>query len=876
MADRSILYRLRAALQGAFVSVASEVELLQPYVGVLSGTNNVEKGLQLLDGTGVGAPIFRFQGNYAAQASNISEWFGGRQLTRLRCTDDGGSRPVIFTLPGSTALGTAFDQLVTAGLPETIRFVIEYTGPGVTFLSIVPRSGGPVISGTSSIPVRPGVAATLEITRTSSVISDYVFEAIGVVGGTGGEAFDSLKLINPATAVWDASDTTSLPSVGVVKGNAYPIVNVPNPDANGNSVVLDEVMRNGDRAVWEGESFTSWSAEPHQWFVLPGHEVRRISALESEFLSRTVETPESDRNTIIRGANYADTAGEIRLKIYATPGDYSAADLNTTGDVDEYTDVADQTGRLAIRLTGNQAALLITLPTLYIFGENSSGVFTRYFNMESDFTFQGDFGAESDYLSNTNIAYQANDTLRIYIGTVEERYSNPDLDITEENLDPSLQAKVNNRAPGDQTVDQRLDAIESKLSALFPLTPDVNKLVEWSDVFDPEQTVESIIITDGYSLIADYRGASDRYESAGVTYGTGTNVVTYTGLTADLHRAFGFEVSGPADQTLLWIVEGAEKIPFIDITAAGNLRINNYTPATTENQTVTNQPTFLTRTSGDAILSVGGTTVSTFTATPFPANATGRSRSMQIDVDIYLNGSDTQASGFLDFNLPADNTAQPRQTLTRSVFLGPLYQSRTVQVTIGYELRVSGSDLLIDFTLVSADHDITVSLRDVANFRTYTAPAVVARVDNFATFTDEGGTYTFSGETEFLVSFQPQPNNTMNAVAGGISAAGTVTLLNDIDVIEPTTEFSSIEVPNTIEFRTFLPDHYLIHSEIGHLLSRRATKWAYGLALLSSITDLSVTSQIDFTQGIVLTAPDATRYAVTVNNDGSLKTEVPT
>ena len=93
--------------------------------GVLFGSTQVLNALQRFDGTGVGASIFTFSGSYTAQNSNISEWFGDRQQTRLRCTDNGGVAPVVFRLPGATALGTAFDALVAAGLPETIRFILE-------------------------------------------------------------------------------------------------------------------------------------------------------------------------------------------------------------------------------------------------------------------------------------------------------------------------------------------------------------------------------------------------------------------------------------------------------------------------------------------------------------------------------------------------------------------------------------------------------------------------------------------------------------------------------------------------------------------------------------------------------------------------------
>ena len=846
--------------------------------GILNGASTQQDVNNRLDGTGVGASIFRFTGSYAAQNSNISEWFGGRQLTRLRCTDNGGLLPVTFTLPGSTALGTAFDTLVTRGLPEVISLIIEYTGSNTTFLQVVPRSGGPNITGTTSIIVRSGIAARVEVTRTNSVISEYVFESIGAIGADAGSTPDSLKLINPSTAIWDASASGSLPTTGVVKGNAYKVVNAPS-DGSGR---FGEIMADGDWVVWEGETFTAWATEPHAWFVLPAHEVRRISALEDDFLNTVVVSTESDRNTITRGADYADAAGEIRLKIYNQQSDYSAADLNTTGDVDEYTDASDQNGYLAIRLTGNQAALASVLPTLWVYAEDPSGTFTRLVNLENDFAFMGDFGAESDYLTHNTIHYSANATLRIYVTTVEDRYNSPDLDILENNLSAALQAKVNRTDGGGTRDGARLSSLETKVASLFPLTADVHDLVEWSDIFSPENLTQVVRITDGYSLIADYRGPATKYESAGVVYSdAGTNVVTYTGLGTSQFRGFGFKVTGPADQVLMWIVDGTERIPFVDMTAAGNFRLNNYTPATTEDQRTENQLHELTRT-GDTILRPGTSDTSTYTITNFPANATDTSRRLQVVTDVLLNGTDTLAGHFVDITLPADNTAQLRQTVDSSVYLGPLYNNRTVTVTLAYTLRVSGADLVIDISLVTAPSDVTIRLDDVDVLLSYTAPADVARVDNFVAFNAGTGAYTFTGENELIFNLAPHTfDNNMEAIGAAIGATGSATQFNNVDLPTPAHSFESVEIPDTtalsgFEFRTYSGTHYLSHSEVAHLLERRAMQWCYGLALLNAVTEHAVTEVIDFTQGIVLISPNSTRYKVTVADDGTLKTEVVT
>lgn len=881
MADRSILYRLRAALQGTFVAVANEIQTLANYVGVLSGITDIEAGIRRLDGTGIGAAIFTFTGAYSATNANISEWFGGKQIVRMRCTDSGTgpsvSGAVSFQLPGETALNAAFDDLVTAGLPETLTFIIEYTGPSDDFLQITPRvSPAPQITGTTSIIVRSGIAATIEITRSGSTLSDYVFRAIGAVGDGGNLSADSIKLINPATAVWDASATGVLPTTGVVKGNAYRVANAPS-DGSGR---FGEVMQNLDWVIWTGETFTAWATEPHQWAVLPAHDVRRITALETEFLNDVAITPQSDRNAITRGANYADSVNEIRMKLYAQRSDYSAADLNTTGDIDEYTDPSDGNGFLGIRLPGLRSALVDVLPTLYVYAEDGAGLFTRLLNLQDDFTHQGDFTTESDYLADRAIAYNANDTWRIYIGSVVDRFNAPNFDVNENNLAADVQAKLNRSDPGGVDLSSRVAALESRVNGLFPLTSYVGDLEQWGDIFNPALAAQTVEITTGNTLIADYRGDSTRYESAGVTYSdAGTNVVTYTGLGDNLFRTFGFKVNGPADQVLMWIVDGSDRIPYIDMTAAGNYRVNNYTPATTENQRVDNQ-THVNTVSGQNPLRAGTTDTVTFTATAFPASATNTARSAQIGVDVYVNGVNTQAENIgTVVTLPTDLSAQAATNVDVSVYLGPIYNNRTVNVTISYATRVSGSDLLVDVQLVTAPSDVTIFIKDVFTFLSYDAPATVARVDNFVTLTDQMGDYAFTGENELLITFHPfESQGFTNVVPVAVDNTGAFDQLNDSNSPIPANHYGSVEIPDQtalagFEFRTFAPGHYLLHSDLQTLLGRRATQWCYGLALLRAVTERAVTEPVDFTQGVVLVSPDTTRYTISVADDGSLKTD---
>ena len=876
MVDRSILYRIRAGLQGGYTAVAQEVQLLASYAGVLSGTSDSESAFQRIDGTGVGAAIFRFTGAYSAQASNISEWFGGRQQVRLRCTDNGGISPVTFDLPGTSALNTAFDQLVSRGLDEQLRFIIEYTGPQTTFLNVRPRiSPSPQIQGITNIVVRSGVAATIEITRSSGTISDYIFVAIGGIGGDTGSAFDSLKLVNPVTAVWNASTNGVLPTTGVVKGNAYLVANAPS-DGSGR---FGEVMYDNDWVVWQGETFSSWSAEPHQWFVLPAHEVRRITALENDFLRTIQTTPVSDRNTVVRGANYADTAGEIRLKIYPTAADYNAADLNTTGLIDAYTNVADQEGFLAIRLTGTQATLASVLPTLYVYSEDSSGNFLRLLNLDSDFAHQGDFTSESDYLSLESIHYGANNTLRIYVGNVLDRYNTPDLDIIESQLSTVVQQKLNRQDGGSAIDGQRLQTVENKLAVLYPLTPDVHKLTEFAEVFDPDRTVEGVTVTAGYTLMADFRDAATRYEQTGVTYDdTGTNIVVYTGLGNDLHRCFGFKVTAPSNKTLLTIFNGTEEIPYIDMTAAGNFRVNNFRHARQDGDVVRNEVHFFNRIEGDELLNPGEVNVSTFQIQNFPTGATEVSRFLGFDIELVASDGAELGGHLVTVPLPDTNVAQDRLTTSGSLSpIGVYAHYGTVNFTVSYTIRVDGANLEVDFRLVNITSGFNARIASVDTTLNYTAAATTTRTDNFIILQDFGSNYTFTGEAEMLCAFHPLPDgNSMEVVPVVREADGTVVQLNDSTTVSPEGGFSKIQIPDDIDFRTFLPDHFLRHIDLAHLATRANVQWVYGLALLGAISDRQITQEIDFTQGIILNSPNGTKYRVTVTNAGAVSTEVVT
>ena len=876
MADRSITYRLLPGLQGGRTTVARGVDVESSYPGVVGDATDVETALRRIDGTGAGSRIRTFTGSFTAQLSNIDDWFGNRQQTTQRCTSNAGLTSVTYRLPGTAALTAAFDRLQALGVEEVYRLRLEYTGPSSAFVRVVPRdSTHPQIGGATAVIIRTGTFAVFEIARISGVIGDFVFQDQAAIGDTGGSVLDAVKFISPETEVWDASEGGPLPNVATaVYGNAYRVVNAPS-DQSGR---FGEVMSNGDRVVVEVEQISDWAATPRQWGVLPLHEVRRITALQQNFLSDiSIVSPVTGRNRVLRGANYADTAGELRIKVYPDEtgaNAYTPADLNTNGDIDEYVNPTNITGILAIRLDHESTSLTTPLTDLYVYADNAGGRGTLIGNLARDFAFRGDFSGESDYTSNVTVTYTAGQTIRVYVAETIDRFDAPDLDVSYEMLTPGVQQMITNRDTGGVSDEHRLATLESKMSALYPLTPDVTDLTEFAGIFSPGQSSEIVDVTTGYSLMADYRGDSTRYEQTGVVYdNSGTNVVRYSGLTNDYRRAFGFKVTAPSDKTLLSLVDGTEVIPYIDMTAAGNFRVNNYRVGTSPGANVRDEIHFLTRSSGVETLLPGEGTVSTFLVTPYPSGSTARSRTLQIDLESNdANGNPRQSGHLATINLPAENVAQPRRTLVEPV---PIAFGNVPNVTISYETRVVGSDFFVDIRLVSSDSaEISgIRLTNVAARLTYTAASTTTRTDRWIAFTTiSANPYVFSGEAELLVSFQPFFDGNITSIVGVVRESdGNVVQLNDDRSLIP--NIATVEIPDDIDFRTLLADHYFIHRDLAHLITRTNTQWVYGLALLREISEYSITGELDFTSFVMVT-PNGRRFRVTMTNAGAFNITV--
>lgn len=428
------------------------------------------------------------------------------------------------------------------------------------------------------------------------------------------------------------------------------------------------------------------------------------------------------------------------------------------------------------------------------------------------------------------------------------------LKIARENVQPAFLSLIeNNQSINNEG--ERLTALENKVSVLYPLAPDVTTLKSWGDIYVPERATQAVVLADGYDLVADYRGDATRYQSAGVTYdATPANAVEYTGLSASLRRIFGFRVTAPADLTLLSVIDGAEVIPLIDMTAAGNYRVNNYTTSETAGQPVENQVTFLSAVDSDNLISTTANDNARYIIPDFPVGATNTSRSISVGFDVLVDGVDTEAEHFANIDVPETNIAQDRVQITFTANLGPLHANRQVTATVDYRFVVS-TDYRIIFTMISGPSDVTFRIRDLSLVRSYTSPATIVRTDDFEIIQDAGGNYTFAGENELLVAFHPYPSsNVMNVVpVAVVTSTGVATQLNDRPAPVPDAGFEDVRIPDTIQFRTFRPNHILNHSDLVTLIADRDIQWAYGLARLRTVSSTHAVSEaIDLAAGSTL------------------------
>ena len=458
--------------------------------------------------------------------------------------------------------------------------------------------------------------------------------------------------------------------------------------------------------------------------------------------------------------------------------------------------------------------------------------------------------------------------------TISEIRPNSLFKIDRDNVQADFLSHIEN-TQSSSIDNERLTALENKVSTLYALAPDIDALLNWGDIYIPERAQQEVVLTEGYDLVADYRGPSTRYESSGVVYSdAGTNVVTYTGLTTSIQRIFGFKVPSASNQTLLWIISGSERIPFIDMTSSGNYRVNNYQQSRTASDPVSNEIIFLSLISGGTnIMTISQNAV--FVINDYPTGATDTSRSVQVGFDVLIGGVDTQGEHIQNFNVPETNTPQDRIDTTVNINLGPLHpDNRIITVEIGYRFTLVGDEYRLILNLLQAPDNVTLRADDVALIRNYTPADTVTRTDNFVILNGAGGDYTFTGENQLLISFDPIPGSgsLIEGVPAVINSSGTVEELNNATISIPEAGFEDVEIPDTtalagFEFRTARVDHYLSHADLARAIQDNAIQWFYGKARLRTVsTTHAVSEAVDLASGSTLNGAPITGIGNLVPN----------
>ena len=604
------------------------------------------------------------------------------------------------------------------------------------------------------------------------------------------------------------------------------------------------------------------------WLRLEGDDSYSITLSERNWINTLNED-----DVAVRVADVSDT---VTVTFYLLNTAATVDGDLTGGSTGSFHQTTDQrNGILYVRLSPTYVSNF-GKDNIYVEVTDPGGVVSTYvalstFTERTDLLTAGDDVFESaGFPQGTSINYAAGQTIRLWQTRLSREWyftaafdvlrGLPDYTIPITKLDPATQALIRDSAA------VQLQALENQLQVLRPLAVDVNILTDWADIYDPAQASETVRIVDRYSLLADFRGtlATEHYESAGVTYTDGTDVIDYSGLTDGLFRSIGFEVSGASNLTTVSLGNGGSVATFFDITSGGNVRVNDATPARTNTEVISDHYVPGVLDTGTGVIAVGGA-ASTYNIPTYPSDTDEATRTISIDVDVLVNGVDTLAGGFITedngLSIPNDETAQAKQTANHAFQLGPLHGNRTVNITIGFEYRKVGADFLLDLTLESAPSDVTLSIRNVETFQTYTATSVIARADNWRVFQDSGGNFTFSGEHEFLFEIVPLPGDDtrIEIVGAAISASGTTTQFNNIVMSLPPEGFDEIQIPDTIEFRTFKTDHYITHTGLVGFLQNRAVQWVYELARLETVTGHAITEAVDLNSGSTINGNEFSR-----------------
>ncbi len=398
--------------------------------GLLSSASNAQTAFDRIDATGIGASIRSFTGSYVANNANQSEWLN----RHLQGADSQTNARRTFTLPATSDLTTAFNALMTQGVPELIRITISYLGgPSNSFvtnnLNVAAASSGPAFGFSRLVNLIRNDSVTLEIRRTGSTIGTWQEASRGILQSESGNDLDDLQFRGQ---VWNAMNNSVLPGTDdVLQGYSFRVINAP---ANG-SGRFSQVMYNGDWVVWTARTFTAWS-DTQNWIVIAASDVRRISAVQANFLNTI-----SDRRVI--------TAGNVisRVRFWLLDTLPTAAPLLTAGQTGSFTSASAITNRFLLVAVPNTNR--ISDIVLQNSGTNTTALtdfapsFVDYASVIPDNSNGSYYLLGTSTTAGTPFTLAANNTLTLRQRMMSSQYrADSQFKITRDNLDATLLAAI--------------------------------------------------------------------------------------------------------------------------------------------------------------------------------------------------------------------------------------------------------------------------------------------------------------------------------------------------------------------------------------------------------------------------------------------------
>lgn len=403
--------------------------------GLLNATTNINDALKEIDNTGFGSSVVDITENFTASQSNATSWFN-REIRTASSLSNGD---YTLTLPSLADINSAKNS-ISSNVPVKIM-AAHFGGTSSSLLenklTVLPHSSGPAIFGRSTNIVL-GYSDCVTVLFNST---ENHWEIIQGPGSTSSSNSNSLNNIELQDETWDASTTGNLPT-GVSKGYAYQVVNAPT-DGTGRFNVS---MENGDWVVWKADTFSSWSQTPVEWFVLPGHDVKRITVEQSKFLSQIQESTVN-----AKGVNY-DTIYNVKFRLYTDETEYSVSNFDTTAQEGSYTDTDASYGAIIyISIETTQTQVNSDAENLNVYLTHQNGSVLLY-NFNDRFTYVETNGAITYWKSNLHHNYEATDTLNLFLN-----YDVDSFTINNLNIAPNLTDNLIEETKLSQTVREKLN-----------------------------------------------------------------------------------------------------------------------------------------------------------------------------------------------------------------------------------------------------------------------------------------------------------------------------------------------------------------------------------------------------------------------------------